>query len=129
MDDNQTYTQEQLKETWEASRAAEPPFRHLTFYTVVGGPGSGKGSQCIQLSQWFGITYLSEWAMLRDEGNRPGSPFTAAIQRAAWQGELCDIGLTFALLKQSLRAAEQIGERTFILNGAHELSLTMLCTS
>ena len=40
---------------------------------VLGGPGSGKGTQCARIVEEFGYVHLSAGDLLRDEQNNPDS--------------------------------------------------------
>lgn len=37
------------------------------YYVSAGGPGSGKGTQCANIVQYFGFTHLSAGDLLRAE--------------------------------------------------------------
>lgn len=41
--------------------------KHAKIIFIVGGPGSGKGTQCERIAKEFGYTHLSSGDLLRDE--------------------------------------------------------------
>lgn len=106
MEENSPYTQEQLKEMWEAARAAEAPLQHLTFISALGGPGSGQAAQCARLAQRLGFGHIDVGAVVREEAGRAG----AVDARAA-----------FGALRRRVEeeAAAALGQKTFIISGEH----------
>ncbi|KAF8775736.1 hypothetical protein HU200_004273 [Digitaria exilis] len=44
-----------------------PPGKKITVVFVIGGPGSGKGTQCSMIVKHFGFTHLSAGDLLREE--------------------------------------------------------------
>ena len=56
-------------------------------WVVIGGPGSGKGTQCGLIKQQFGYTHLSTGDLLRDEVNS-GSPRGAWLNSIMIKGDL-----------------------------------------
>lgn len=127
MEEHKRYTQEQLKEMWEAAQAAAPPFQHLTFVSVLGGPGSGQGMQCALLAQHFGFKHINMGAMMRVRTNRPGSPLAAAIYPAQTDDQLdADVCVAIDVLKQHLEETAAQGQKAFIIDGMY---LTIPCRS
>jgi len=50
----------------------------------VGGPGSGKGTQCDKIVEKYGFTHLSTGDLLRDEvasGSERGKQLTAIMEK------------------------------------------------
>lgn len=45
----------------------DPRFKNANVIFVVGGPGSGKGTQCEKISKEFGYTHLSSGDLIRNE--------------------------------------------------------------
>jgi adenylate kinase len=76
--------------------------RHVTF--VLGGPGSGKGTQCARLVSEFGFVHLSAGDLLRAEVAR-GSPDGAMIQSYIAEGKIVPVAVTLALLRAAMDAA------------------------
>ncbi|KAK2151184.1 hypothetical protein LSH36_373g02088 [Paralvinella palmiformis] len=81
---------------------------------VLGGPGSGKGTQCDKIVEKYGYTHLSTGDLLRDEvasGSERGKQLTAIMEK----GELVPLSLSGILQKSNkatfgaLRPKESIG--------------------
>ena len=57
---------------------------HLLNLLRIGGPGSGKGTQCAKMVAKYGYTHLSSGDLLRDEvasGSERGNQLTEVMQR------------------------------------------------
>jgi UMP-CMP kinase len=80
---------------------------------VLGGPGSGKGTQCELISEAFDFCHLSAGELLRAERQR-GSPFGAEIERHIKQGSIVPAEITTALLLNAMRSS---GRRNFLIDG------------
>lgn len=68
---------------------------------VLGGPGSGKGTQCDQIVKQYGFTHLSSGDLLRDEvasGSSRGKELTAIMER----GDLVPLDQVLMLLKDAM---------------------------
>ncbi|XP_072346962.1 adenylate kinase isoenzyme 5-like isoform X2 [Scyliorhinus torazame] len=68
---------------------------------VIGGPGSGKGSQCVKMTEKYGFTHLSTGNLLRkeisnetDRGNK--------IKKIMIEGGLVPLGTTLEILKDAM---------------------------
>uniref|UniRef100_UPI00398E5C86 adenylate kinase isoenzyme 5-like n=1 Tax=Pristiophorus japonicus TaxID=55135 RepID=UPI00398E5C86 len=68
---------------------------------VIGGPGSGKGSQCVKMMEKYGFTHLSTGNLLRKEisneterGNK--------IRKIMTEGGLVPLGTTLEILKDAM---------------------------
>ncbi|KAG2258693.1 hypothetical protein Bca52824_077987 [Brassica carinata] len=83
--------------------------------TVVflGGPGSGKGTQCANIVQHFSYTHLSAGDLLRAE-IRSGSEVGSMIQSLISQGRIVPSEITVKLL---CKAMEESGNDKFIIDG------------
>ena len=53
----------------------------VTVVYILGGPGSGKGTQSIHLVQDYGFTHLSAGDLLREEQSREGSEYGQMIKQ------------------------------------------------
>jgi len=72
-----------------------------TVYFVMGGPGSGKGTQCARLVERFGMVHLSAGDLLREEvasGSALGREISAIID----QGQIVKSETTVALLRSAM---------------------------
>lgn len=80
-----------------------PPHR-LDSSLRVGGPGSGKGTQCEKIVADFAYTHLSAGDLLREEVAR-GSPRGAEITGYMKEGKIVPMDVVLALLNDAMAAA------------------------
>jgi len=91
------FMQERLSES-SVRVAAPPAFSSASeIYFVLGGPGSGKGTQCERVASTFGMTHLSTGDVLREEV-RSGSPTGRQIDAAMREGRVVTSETTLQLL-------------------------------
>ncbi|KAH0912443.1 hypothetical protein HID58_035764 [Brassica napus] len=90
-----------------------PRWKKSTIVFVLGGPGSGKGTQCANVVQHFSYTHLSAGDLLRAE-IRSGSEFGAMIQGMIAEGRIVPSEITVKLL---CKAMEESGNDRFIIDG------------
>ncbi|ESN94879.1 hypothetical protein HELRODRAFT_186024 [Helobdella robusta] len=88
---------------------------HAKIYFVLGGPGSGKGTQCDKIVAKYGFTHLSTGDLLRDEvasGSERGKQLTAIMEK----GELVSLETVLTLLREAMlkKAKESKG---FLIDG------------
>jgi UMP-CMP kinase len=83
---------------------------------VLGGPGSGKGTQCKLICDEFGFKHLSAGDLLRAERNSPGSQYGEMIERHIQEGKIVPVEVTCSLLEKAMR--EHC--RTFVRDGEPE---------
>ncbi|KAL9100161.1 MAG: hypothetical protein Q9163_004435 [Psora crenata] len=83
---------------------------------VLGGPGAGKGTQCARLAQDFGFQHLSVGDLLREEIDRPGSPFATFISESIRSSVIIPAQLTVSLLKAKMDLSNT-QERRFLIDG------------
>ncbi|KAL5483844.1 hypothetical protein EMCRGX_G020260 [Ephydatia muelleri] len=93
---------------------------------VLGGPGSGKGTQCDRIVQDFGFTHLSAGDLLREEVAK-GTSQGKQLEEMMKQGKLVPAEVTVGLLKQAILShPEAVG---FLIDGfPRELSQAPLFT-
>ncbi|KAJ8755816.1 hypothetical protein K2173_024361 [Erythroxylum novogranatense] len=84
-----------------------------TVVFVLGGPGSGKGTQCANIVQNFGYTHLSAGDLLRAE-IKSGSENGTMIQNMIKEGKIVPSEVTIKLLQ---RAIEESGNDKFLIDG------------
>ncbi|KAJ1343855.1 hypothetical protein BSLG_001587 [Batrachochytrium salamandrivorans] len=77
------------------------PFDGKTIIFVLGGPGSGKGTQCDILVKQFGFAHLSTGDLLRDEVNR-GTDLGSRLDSDMKQGKMVPLEITIKLLLQGM---------------------------
>jgi len=81
-------------------------------YFVMGGPGSGKGTQCARLVERYGMIHLSAGELLRQEV-RSGSELGREISAVIDQGKIVASETTVRLLQNAMG-----GERgPFLIDG------------
>ena len=83
---------------------------------VLGGPGSGKGTQSLKISEKFGFKHLSAGDLLREERSREGSEFGQLIESFIRDGKIVPVEITVNLIK---RAMEEHGwaNGKFLIDG------------
>ncbi|XP_072104551.1 adenylate kinase isoenzyme 5-like isoform X2 [Mobula birostris] len=68
---------------------------------VIGGPGSGKGSQCMKMMEKYGFTHLSTGNLLRKEITNE-TERGKRIKKIMVEGGLVPLGVTLEILKDAL---------------------------
>ncbi|XP_010052741.2 UMP-CMP kinase 3 isoform X3 [Eucalyptus grandis] len=84
-----------------------------TVVFVLGGPGSGKGTQCANIVQHFGFTHLSAGDLLRAE-IKSGSENGTMIQNMIKEGKIVPSEVTIKLLQ---KAIQESGNDKFLIDG------------
>lgn len=82
---------------------------------VIGGPGSGKGTQCERIAD-AGYVHLSAGDLLRAERERPDSTLGNLIETVGVSGGFVPSDVIAKLLEQAMREAGW-GEKQFIIDG------------
>ncbi|CAN6970179.1 unnamed protein product [Brassica rapa subsp. trilocularis] len=80
---------------------------------VLGGPGSGKGTQCAYIVDHFGCTHLSAGDLLRAE-IKSGSENGTMIQNMIKEGKIVPSEVTIKLLQ---KAIQENGNDKFLIDG------------
>lgn len=112
MSEHTSYTQEQLKEMYEAARATEPIYKDLTFIAVLAGPGTESEMHCRDLASHFGFKYINVAQILLKEAEIPDSPFRLHIRSAFHESYLkVDINIAFTVLRRHLDVAVIDGQK------------------
>ncbi|OQV18304.1 Adenylate kinase isoenzyme 1 [Hypsibius exemplaris] len=83
---------------------------------VMGGPGSGKGTQCALIKERFGFCHLSTGDLLRDEVSS-GSPRGEWLNSIMVKGDLVPLEVVLNLLKEAIHRESQRGARGFLIDG------------
>ncbi|KAG4203600.1 hypothetical protein ERO13_A05G409800v2 [Gossypium hirsutum] len=87
--------------------------KHPKVVFVLGGPGSGKGTQCEKIVQHFGYTHLSAGDLLRAEKNS-GSENGIMIQNMMNEGKIVPSEVTIKLLQKAMLDS---GNDKFLIDG------------
>lgn len=73
-----------------------------TVYFILGGPGSGKGTNCALLVEQFGFTHLSAGELLRDEAKKD-TDLSRRIGEILGAGQIVPSEITVELLTNAIR--------------------------
>ncbi|PYH71953.1 uridylate kinase ura6 [Aspergillus vadensis CBS 113365] len=83
----------------------------ITVVFILGGPGSGKGTQSSNLVRDYGFTHLSAGDLLRAEQVREGSQYGDLIKTYIREGKIVPMEITVALLSNAMADALASGEK------------------
>mgnify|MGYP001188008898 CR=1 FL=1 len=97
----------------ESAELAETLAEDACVVFVLGGPGSGKGTQCERLVAKYGVKHLSAGDLLRAEV-ASGSEVGQQCQEIMKEGKLVPTEVTLGLLKKAMVAS---GQKIFIIDG------------
>ncbi|KAM9271527.1 LOW QUALITY PROTEIN: adenylate kinase isoenzyme 1 [Morus bassanus] len=118
---------------WDSSPLAEAPrglcaqmsspavptcpekLKHHKIIFVVGGPGSGKGTQCEKIVQKYGYTHLSTGDLLRAEVSS-GSERGKKLQAIMEKGELVPLDTVLDMLRDAMVAKADVS-KGFLIDG------------
>ncbi|ODV60299.1 UMP-CMP kinase, partial [Ascoidea rubescens DSM 1968] len=84
---------------------------------VLGGPGSGKGTQSANLVRDYGFVHLSAGDLLRAEQNNPDSKYGELIAHNIKNGIIVPQEITIALLENAMKKNIEIGKKKFLIDG------------
>jgi len=85
---------------------------------VLGGPGTGKGTQCYNVTQrCSGWGHVSAGDCLREEKENPNSPNGKLIREILEAGKLVPVEITVNLLRNAMLAAREKGTTKFLVDG------------
>lgn len=90
------------------------PLKDAKVVFVIGGPGSGKGTQCEKIVQEFGYTHLSSGDLLRAEVNS-GSDRGKKLNELMKQGKLVPNKVVLELIKEAMLA--NVDSKGFLVDG------------
>ena len=76
-----------------------------TVVFILGGPGSGKGTQCDLIVKKFNYVHLSAGELLREERRTPGSQYGEIIQKRIDDGKIVPSEITVSLLKRAMETS------------------------
>ncbi|KAK3781303.1 hypothetical protein RRG08_018932 [Elysia crispata] len=95
--------------------ATEQDLKNSKVVFVIGGPGSGKGTQCANIVRDFGFCHLSSGDLLRDEvksGSERGNRLNAIMEK----GELVPMEEVLGLLKDAI-VSNLTKTKCFLIDG------------
>lgn len=98
----------------------------LTAIFVIGGPGSGKGTQCEQLASSFDCLHLSVGDLLREEAADPESPYAHFINRSIENSIIIPAHLTLSLIEAKTTTARRGGRSPLVLLDGFPRSMEQL---
>lgn len=107
----------------QTSSNTSPAFdsKKVTVVYILGGPGSGKGTQSAHLVDDYGFTHLSAGDLLRAEQDREGSEFGDLIKDYIKEGQIVPMEVTVKLIENAVGAkldAKQTGGKgRFLIDG------------
>uniref|UniRef100_A0A8C5MV43 Adenylate kinase isoenzyme 1 n=1 Tax=Leptobrachium leishanense TaxID=445787 RepID=A0A8C5MV43_9ANUR len=97
------------------SKADREKLKNSKIIFVVGGPGSGKGTQCDRIVKQYGYTHLSTGDLLRAEvssGSDRGKTLSAIMER----GELVPLDTVLDMLRDAMVAKAAVS-KGFLIDG------------
>ncbi|PAA58630.1 hypothetical protein BOX15_Mlig024390g2 [Macrostomum lignano] len=97
--------------------AAEPnKLKNANVLFVLGGPGSGKGTQCEKITATYGLTHLSTGDLLRAAATAGATERDKMLRAAMERGELVPLEVVLDLLRSAMLAAPP-GSPGFLVDG------------
>jgi UMP-CMP kinase len=87
-----------------------------TVVFILGGPGSGKGTQSERIQHEFKFVHLSAGDLLRAERKTPGSQYGETIEKYIVDGKIVPSEITVMLLQNAMNKAGFEGGR-FLIDG------------
>merc|ERR1712042_116482 len=92
-----------------------PDLSKKPIFFVMGGPGSGKGTQCERIVAKYGFTHLSSGDLLR-EAVASGSIFGKQLNALMQRGELVPMEMVLKLLKNAM-VAKSLTSNGYLIDG------------
>ena len=86
-------------------------------WLILGGPGTGKGTQCEKLVKDWDFIHLSAGDLLRAEQARQGSEYGALITKFIEEGEIVPMEITVGLLQKAMQEYVRKDRRKFLIDG------------
>jgi len=103
-----------------ASNNISPAFdpEEVTVVYILGGPGSGKGTQSAYLVKDYGFIHLSAGDLLREEQNTEGSKYGQLIKDYIKDGLIVPMEITVKLLENAMKSKlDGNGSGKFLIDG------------
>jgi len=89
---------------------------NVPIFFIVGGPGSGKGTQCERIVAKYGLSHLSSGDLLRAEV-QSGSARGGQLLKVMEAGELVPLEIVLDLIKEAMLNAVKKGSKGFLIDG------------
>ena len=101
------------------SSNVQPAFdsKTTTVVFILGGPGSGKGTQSENLKKEYGFHHFSAGDLLREEQDREGSQFGQLIKDYIKEGTIVPMEVTVKLLENAMRRQTESSDNTSAADG------------
>ncbi|XP_071947368.1 adenylate kinase isoenzyme 5-like isoform X2 [Antedon mediterranea] len=112
--DTEDKQQNDNKEGLSEEKSAASALKDVKVIFVIGGPGSGKGTQCTKIIEKYGFTHISTGDLLRAEVNS-GSVRGKQLTEIMEKGELVPQETVLQLLKESMEA--NTSSNAFLIDG------------
>jgi len=112
-DHKSDYFQSKLLNTTTTKKKKKKMSEESTVIFVLGGPGSGKGTQCAKIVDSFGYVHFSAGDLLRQfvrSGTKEGNECAEMMQ----QGKIVPSSVTVNLLKTAMKES---GQSKFLIDG------------
>lgn len=98
-----------------APPSSPPPLPPAKVFFILGGPGSGKGTNCDYLVRDFGYTHFSAGELLREAAKGGTSEVAKKIGEILRSGHIVPSEITVELLRQSI--ADHPNPRGYLIDG------------
>ncbi|KAJ3324882.1 hypothetical protein HDU76_013300 [Blyttiomyces sp. JEL0837] len=108
------YNDQPANQKKKGTLGLDPVPKDTSVVFVLGGPGAGKGTQCANIVRDFGFVHLSAGDLLREERNRPGSPYGELINNIIKEGQIVPMEITISLLHAAMKKS---GGKRFLIDG------------
>lgn len=77
---------------------------------ILGPPGSGKGTQCTLLADYYNIKHISAGDLLRKEMSKEISEFKNIINHHIYNGSIVPVEITCSLIEQEIKNHYEINK-------------------
>merc|ERR1712244_28384 len=114
---NSKYNNQASRMALEPKNVDKTPLKEakLPVIWVLGGPGSGKGTQCDRIVEKYGFTHLSSGDLLRDE-LKSGSDRAKVLDEIMKKGDLVPLFVVLDLLAEAM-IAKLSGSKGYLIDG------------
>lgn len=99
----------------DAAAAPQQPSAPVKVFFILGGPGSGKGTNCARLVEDFGYTHFSAGELLREAARSGTSDVAKKIGEIIRSGNIVPSEITVELLRQAI--ADHPSPAGYVIDG------------